>query len=96
MALQAEHAGDYLHALEYLDTALATDPNFADAWHAKGNCLDELGLCEDALYCYDQVLKIDPFDAETWYNKGLLLKRIGKEIEAFIYINRGIDLAIGR
>jgi len=96
MALQAAHAGDYLHALEYLDTALSTDPHFAGAWHEKGNCLDELGLCEEALACYDQALRLDPINAETWYNKGLLLKRMGNETEAFICINRGIDLALGR
>jgi len=96
MALQAAHAGDYLHALEFLDTALSTDPHFADAWHEKGNCLGELGLCEDALSCYDEALKLNPYNAETWYNKGRLLKRMGNETEGFICINRGIDLALGR
>jgi tetratricopeptide (TPR) repeat protein len=96
MAHQAVHAGEYLHALDYIDQVLSTDPHFAGAWHEKGNCLDELGRYEEALSSYDQALKLDPYDAETWYNKGLVLKRIGRETEAYACINRGIDLALGR
>jgi tetratricopeptide (TPR) repeat protein len=96
MAHQAVHAGEYLHALDYIDQVLSTDPHFAGAWHEKGNCLDELGRYDEALSSYDHALKLDPYDAETWYNKGLVLKRIGRETEAYACINRGIDLALGR
>ena len=96
MAHQAVHAGDHLHALEYLDRALETDPHFAGAWHEKGNCFDDLGRYDEALACYDKALKLDPYNAETWYNRGLTLKRIGRETEAYASINRGIDLALGR
>lgn len=95
-ASESAHKGDYLHALEYFDRALATDPHFAGAWHEKGNCLDELGRCEEAVTSYDEALRHDPYNAETWFNKGLILKRIGREDEAFSCINRGIDLALGR
>ncbi len=96
MANQAMHAGDHLHALDYINSALSTDPHFAGAWHEKGNCLDSLGRTEEALACYDQALKLDPYDAESWYNKGLVLRRIGRDAEAYACINRGIDLALGR
>lgn len=95
-ASEASHAGDYLHALEYYDRALSTDPHYAGAWHEKGNCLDELGRCEEALASYDEAIRHDPYNAETWFNKGLILKRVGRENEAYSCINRGIDLALGR
>ncbi len=95
MAHQAMHAGDFLHALDYIDRILITEPSVASAWHEKGNCLDELGRCEEALACYDKALNIDPFDAESWYNRGLVLKRLGRETEGYASINRGIDLALG-
>ena len=95
-ATEASHAGDYLQALMYYDRALSTDPHYAGAWHEKGNCLDELGRCEEAIASYEEAIKHDPFNAETWFNKGLLLKRMGKESEAFRCINHGIDLALGR
>jgi len=95
-ASEASHAGDYIHALEYYERALSTDPHYAGAWHEKGNCLDELGQCDEALLSYDEALKHDPYNAETWFNKGLILKRIGRENEAYSCINRGIDLALGR
>ncbi len=95
-ASEASHAADYLHALEYYDRALATDPHYAGAWHEKGNCLDELGRCEEAIASYDEAIKHDPYNAESWFNKGLILKRLGRESEAFRCINHGIDLALGR
>lgn len=95
-ASESAHKGDYLHALEYFDRALASDPHFAGAWHEKGNCLDEMGRCDEAIASYDEAIRHDPYNAETWFNKGLLLKRIGREDEAFSCINRGIDLALGR
>jgi len=95
-ANEAFHAGDYLHALDYYDRVLSTDPHYASAWHEKGTCLDELGRCEEAIASYDEAIKHYPYNAETWFNKGLILKRVGRESEAFRCINHGIDLALGR
>lgn len=94
-AYELSHREEYLHALEYYNRALSTDPQYASAWHEKGNCLDALGRCEEALASYDEALKADPCRAETWCHKGLILKRIGREDEAYSCLNRGIDLSLG-
>ena len=43
-----------------------TDPQYAGAWHEKGNCLDEPGWWEEALARYDEALMNDPCNHETW------------------------------
>jgi Flp pilus assembly protein TadD len=96
MARESAHAGDIQRALEYIDRALSLDPDFAAAWHEKGNCLEELGRCEEAVSNYDLALKLDPYNAETWFNKGLVLKKMGRSDESSACINHGIDLALGR
>lgn len=96
MGHEAARAGEMQQALQHFDTALQTDPDYAAAWHEKGNCLDEMGKCEEAVSCFDRSLDLDPFNAETWFNKGIVLKKMGKDNEASSCINHGIDLALGR
>ncbi|OPX72736.1 MAG: lipoprotein NlpI [Methanoregulaceae archaeon PtaU1.Bin059] len=93
---ESAHKGDYQGALAQFDRALSSDPHFAMAWHEKGNCLDELGRCEEALSSYDTAIQLDPHHAEAWFNKGLTLKKMGREKEAYSCMNRGVDLALGR
>jgi tetratricopeptide (TPR) repeat protein len=96
MAMELAHQGDYHGALEQIEKAIATDPHCALAWHEKGNCLDELGRCEEALSCYDTAIDLDPHHAEAWFNKGLTLKKMGLEKEACDCMNRGVDITLGR
>ncbi|MCU0633159.1 MAG: tetratricopeptide repeat protein [Methanolinea sp.] len=96
IATESANKGDYHKALEQIEKAISTDPHFAMAWHEKGNCLDELGRCEEALSSYDTAIQLDPHHAEAWFNKGLTLKKMGKEKEAYSCMNRGVDLALGR
>jgi Flp pilus assembly protein TadD len=93
---ESARAGETQQAILQIDQALATDPDYAAAWHEKGNCLDELGRCEEAVSCFDKALELDPYNAETWFNKGIVLKKMGKTDEASSCINHGIDLALGR
>ncbi len=96
LAMELAHQGDYNSALEQIEKAIATDPFYASAWHEKGNCLDELGRCEEALSCYDTAIDLDPHHAEAWFNKGLTLKKMGLMKEAYECMNRGVDLTLGR
>jgi tetratricopeptide (TPR) repeat protein len=99
-AIETAQKGEHMQAVEqalgYLEQSIAADPQYALAWHEKGNCLETLGRCEEAIASYDTALKFDPHNAETWFNKGLVLKKLGKEKEAFSCINKGVDLALGR
>jgi tetratricopeptide (TPR) repeat protein len=94
-ANEAAHKGEYLQAVELYDLVLLHDPEYAGAWHEKGNCLDALGRCEEAIASYDEALMNDPCNHETWFRKGLILKRLGREDEAYSCINQGIDPSPG-
>ncbi|NTV00061.1 MAG: tetratricopeptide repeat protein [Methanoregulaceae archaeon] len=96
MGHESARAGEMQQAISQIDKALQTDPDYAAAWHEKGNCLDEIGRCEEAVSCFDKALELDPYNAETWFNKGLTLKKMGKGDESSSCINHGIDLALGR
>jgi Tfp pilus assembly protein PilF len=95
-AMELAHQGDYHRAIEQIEKAIETDPHCALAWHEKGNCLDELGRCEEALSSYDTAINLDPHHAEAWFNKGLTLKKMGLEKEAYVCMNRGVDITLGR
>ena len=95
IATEAANNGEKRLALESIEKVLATDPKYSMAWHVKGNCLDELGRCDEALKCYEHALHLDPYNAETWFNKGITLKKLGREREADTCMTRAVRLALG-
>jgi len=95
-AAESANRGEHLQALDLIEKVIDRNPHIAMAWHEKGNCLDEIGRCEEALSCYDRAICLDAYNAETWFNKGLTLKKMGREKEAYDCMNQGVDLAIGR
>jgi tetratricopeptide (TPR) repeat protein len=95
MAEEAANQGNNKQALEYLVQVLNTNPKHAMAWHEKGNCLDMLENYGEALLSYDTALKLDPQNAETWFNKGLTLKKMGRNVDADVCMERAVQLALG-
>jgi tetratricopeptide (TPR) repeat protein len=95
MAEEAANLGNNKQALEYLVQVLNTDPKHAMAWHVKGNCLDMLENYGEALLSYDTALKLDPQNAETWFNKGLTLKKMGRNVDADVCMERAVQIALG-
>ncbi len=96
MGQQESNHGNYQKAVTYFEKTIATDPEYAPAWHERANCLDCLGKCEDALKCYEQALVLDPMNSETWFNKGMTLKRLGRDREAESCMAKAMDLALGK
>jgi Putative Zn-dependent protease, contains TPR repeats len=95
VATEAANAGEDTEALAYLDRVLASNPRHAMAWCVKGNCLDSLDRCEEALDAYDRALQIDPDDSDTWFNRGLTLRKMGREKESKRCMKKALRLAIG-
>lgn len=50
------YLGRYEEAIEYLDKALAINPNHDNASRNKGN----LRRYDEAIQCYDKAIEIDP------------------------------------
>jgi len=55
----------YNESLEYFDQALMIDPDFTEAWYAKGVALHNMMRYDEAIQSYDRALAIDPGNAEV-------------------------------
>ena len=53
----------YNESLDYFDQALRIDPNFTEAWYAKGVALHNMMRYDEAIHCYNRALAIDPGNA---------------------------------
>lgn len=53
----------YNESLDYFDQALTIDPNFTEAWYAKGVAYHNMMRYDEAIQCYNQALMIDPENA---------------------------------
>jgi tetratricopeptide (TPR) repeat protein len=65
-------SGDLLKAKNAFSTAIDLDPNFIDAYIARGKALDQLGLPTFALDDFDQALRINPSYHQANFYKGLI------------------------
>jgi tetratricopeptide (TPR) repeat protein len=93
-AIHLQHKENPEKIIEYFDRAIAAHPGYAMAWNEKANFHDYLGNCDDALSCYDMALKLDPELSEAWFNKGLTLKKMGREREGIVCIDKGISSSL--
>ncbi|MDX2097822.1 MAG: tetratricopeptide repeat protein [Leptolyngbyaceae cyanobacterium bins.59] len=57
----------------------------------QGDVLYELGRYEEAIAAYDTALESDPNLREAWTGRGHALHQLGRELEAEISYERGID-----
>jgi tetratricopeptide (TPR) repeat protein len=57
------HYARYNESLDYFDRALMIDPNFTEAWYAKGVALHNMMRYDEAIQCYTRALAIDPGNA---------------------------------
>src|SRR5438270_10880196 len=91
-SILAESARNYPEAIDQFDKAIAFNPNFADAYSSKGNCLEKLKRYEDALVAYDKALSIRP-DLETaWLGRGNVLRNLKRYDEAFATYDKALSV----
>jgi len=72
----------YNESLADFDQALGIDPDFVEAWYAKGVALHNLKRYDEAIQCYDRALTLDPRNAAVWSLKGAALADGGYHTEA--------------
>lgn len=63
-------------AIQYLDQAIALEPDYAEALRRRGLVLSQLGYAEEAFEDYTRAIRIAP-TAEAYADRGLGLLRAG-------------------
>jgi protein O-GlcNAc transferase len=91
-SILAEAARNYPEAIDQFDKAILYNPNFADAYASKGNCLEKLRRFEDALVNYDKALSIRPDLEIAVLGRGNSLRNLGRHDEAFATYDRALSI----
>jgi len=61
-------------------------------WNSKGVSLNNLGLYNEAIGCFDRALKLGPQDSRIWDNKGVSLFNLGRYDDAIRCYDKAIEL----
>jgi len=69
-------------ALEHAERAVELDPRFGQAWYNRGFFLNERGLSEEALNCFDNAVRLGFRNAELLEEKAVALEDIGEDERA--------------
>jgi lipoprotein NlpI len=76
-ALSLSTGGQKEKALNYLRQAVLIAPRFCKAFNAMGNCLEELGRFDEAMWKFNMVIEIDPHHEEARHKREMIRKKIG-------------------
>ncbi|WP_161491954.1 tetratricopeptide repeat protein [Bradyrhizobium centrolobii] len=91
-SILAEFARSYSEAIDQFDKATFYNPNFADAYASKGNCLEKLGRFDDALVAYDKALSIKPDLENAWLGRGNAFRNLKRYDEAFATYGKALSI----
>lgn len=69
--------GDYEHALESIDEALAVDSTDVDLRMCRGKILDEMGRSEEAIAEYTHITELAPDNAFAYHKRGWVKDNMG-------------------
>jgi tetratricopeptide (TPR) repeat protein len=84
--------GQIDQAIQEYKTAIALQPDFADAHNNLGVAYKEMGKYDDAIAEYKTALSIDPGLAMAHNNLGETLDKLGRIPEAFVEIQKAAQL----
>lgn len=73
-------------AMALIDKAIECDPNFAEAYNRKGDCLFRLGRLKEALECYQKSHELNPNIQNNYFDLGRTYLALGdydKALENF-------------
>ncbi len=69
-------------ALEHAERAVELDPRFGQAWYNRGFFLNERGLAEDALNCFDNAVRLGFKTVDLLEEKAIALEQLGEDERA--------------
>ncbi len=89
-ALKGE--GRHKEALAQFDSAIASNPDYADAYSNRGVTLQEMGRLEEAIASFDKAIELRPDYAEAHSNRGLVMQELGRLEEAIVSHRRALAI----
>jgi len=92
VGIGAFQLGDPGLAEHFIRSALAVNPNVAEAHSNLGNALKEQHRFDEALDSYDAALALQAGDADTYYNRGIVLQGLRRKEEALDSYDRALAL----
>jgi tetratricopeptide (TPR) repeat protein len=84
---------DYTSAVEFLDKALALDPNNAKYYDLKGRLLETQNNEEGAMECYKKALELDEYLASAYANIGRIIFNRAQSKEDELYSKKRFEEA---
>jgi Flp pilus assembly protein TadD/tRNA A-37 threonylcarbamoyl transferase component Bud32 len=84
-------AGNRKRGLAMLDDVLATWPNDAGAWAARGYVDLRLGKIAAAERSLSRAIELDPTDAQSLRNRGILRNRLGHTRDAYADLTAALE-----
>ena len=85
----------YNSALMSFDKALTLQPQYADAYLAKGNVFGALKRYNEAITSYDSALALKPDMAEAWLGRGNIFRALGHFKESLVAFDKALSLNSG-
>jgi len=90
-ALALIDSGNFQEALDYLNRALAIDPDNVNVLNNKGQLLIRLGNLEEAIVSFDKALEVEPLYVHALNNKGNALLGLDKTEEAIVWFDKALE-----
>jgi tetratricopeptide (TPR) repeat protein len=84
--------GDTDEAIEYLNSAMAMDPNYSEYYNDRGNLHMTRGEYSDARRDYQLAIELSPPYHEVLVNFGQCCRLQGDHLEALTHYDRALDL----
>ncbi len=90
-------------AVQACDTALRINPAGTAAWQSRGDALQDLGRCQEAILCYDRIIAMDltamgstaygaRVYSDAWSAKGRAFGRMGRHEDSIACCDKAISL----
>ncbi|NEP62313.1 MAG: tetratricopeptide repeat protein, partial [Symploca sp. SIO2G7] len=74
------------------DRALQLKPDLYYAWANRGDALENLANCEEAISSYDKALEIKPDYYQAWFARASTLCRIGRSEEGIASYDKVLEI----
>ncbi len=84
--------GDYERAIDDLNRAIESNPNYPNPYNHRGNVWSRLGKSTNALKDFDKAIELNNKYALAFYNRGVELERLGNESASIDDYKKAISL----